>query len=223
MSWLKPTVSVLLIMVPSLAFGWQGNNTAMGLSIIASSLTVCFLHLDKLKSFKGGGVSVELQEAINEAYATIESVKKLAKPLLSHTVTNLSIGDVLVSTDAKIKKDYLDQVISVASELELNDLDFQNLIKGFFKVEAFKKLHDFHNWLRAELPEYSTEYDKDLLITEIGVFTDLTKLSNPQEITLPSEEDIITIINRYGQEGKLPPSTTEALNAYISFYNHHIR
>jgi len=91
----------------SLLFGFLGKPTEMGLAILAGSLGLAFLNIDKIKRFKGAGFEAEMKEKqLNaiiqketepveeishgftcEAYGSDEKSGKVIKALLNERYT----------------------------------------------------------------------------------------------------------------------------------------
>ena len=57
----------------------------MGLAIVAGAIAVAFINIDKFKSFKGAGFEAELQKVVEEAYATMETLRSMSKPIILTT------------------------------------------------------------------------------------------------------------------------------------------
>jgi hypothetical protein len=74
-------------------FGHQGKSVEMGLAIVAGALGIALSNLDKFEIIKGAGFEAKMRQAINEAYATTESLKKLA------TVMGRTVSDILAVQD----------------------------------------------------------------------------------------------------------------------------
>ena len=108
--------SYIVLFVFSLIFGFLGKPAEMGLSIIAGSLGLAFLNIDKIKRFKGGGFEAEMQEKIEaiieketepeqidnnsnlgirvEAFGTNDNAKKIIKALLNPKYTWRYLGGI---------------------------------------------------------------------------------------------------------------------------------
>jgi len=102
----------------SLIFGFLNRPGEMGLAILAGSLGLAFLNIDKIKRFKGAGFEAEMQEKIDaiieketepepeqnnnyrtfgftsEGFGTDEKSKKLIKALLNPKYTWRYLGGI---------------------------------------------------------------------------------------------------------------------------------
>jgi len=86
-------ICVVVILVPTLFFGYNGKPAEMGVSLVAGALTACFLNLDRFSSFKGGGFEAQLREVkdtVDQAMVTVENFKNIMKPLLLSTIHNIT-------------------------------------------------------------------------------------------------------------------------------------
>ncbi len=102
-------VSYIVLFGFSLVFGLLDRPAAMGLAIVAGSLGLAFLNIDKIKRFKGAGFEAEMQEKIEaiieketeteynetigiygfniEDYVTDEKSQKVIRALFNPTYT----------------------------------------------------------------------------------------------------------------------------------------
>jgi len=109
----------------SIIFGFLSMPTEMGLSIVAGSLGLAFLNIDKIKRFKGAGFEAEMQEKIEaiieketepeqnenngscgfsvEAYGTDDKSLKVIKALLNQKYTWRYLGGI--SKESGLSKD----------------------------------------------------------------------------------------------------------------------
>jgi hypothetical protein len=78
-------VSVVAIPV---AFGSKDKPTEMGLAIVAVAIALAFANLDKLEFFKGAGFEARMRKVVDEAYATIEGLRSVARTVI---VTNIDL------------------------------------------------------------------------------------------------------------------------------------
>lgn len=109
----------------SIIFGFLSMPTEMGLTIVAGSLGLAFLNIDKIKRFKGAGFEAEMQEKIEaiieketepeqnennsscgftfEAYGADEKSRKVIKSLLNPKFTWRYLGGI--SKESGLSKD----------------------------------------------------------------------------------------------------------------------
>lgn len=65
-------LSFSVLLGVSLIFGFMGKNAEMGLSIAAGAISLVFLNLEKIASFKGGGIEIITKEQQEQIQAVIE-------------------------------------------------------------------------------------------------------------------------------------------------------
>jgi len=65
-------LSFSVLLGASLVFGCLGMNSEMGLSILAGAVSLVFLNLEKIASFKGGGFEIITKEQKEQIQAVIE-------------------------------------------------------------------------------------------------------------------------------------------------------
>ncbi|CAF1850276.1 hypothetical protein [Bacillus subtilis] len=99
---MKTCFSLILIMVPTLIFGFMGKPTEMGIAALTGAVASAFINLEKFSSFKGAGFEAELRKVenvVSEAYATLNNLKQVAKPLLEVSLQTLFYSN----TNVRIK------------------------------------------------------------------------------------------------------------------------
>ncbi|SEB05015.1 hypothetical protein [Alkalimonas amylolytica] len=75
------TIVLLVSFGVTVFFGYRGLATEMGLMIVAGSVFLSFLNLDKFKAFKGAGFSAELKDTLDKASATKVELEELSSKL----------------------------------------------------------------------------------------------------------------------------------------------
>lgn len=129
-------ISLLLIIVPTIYFGYAGKPTEMGLAIVAGSLASAFLNLDRFTRVKGAGVELEMKEVIKEAYATIDSLKSVAKSLCDYSLFQLTYGDRFMPNTVK-KIEHQEKIISLAKEIEVYTDSYKKQECNFFLLMSW--------------------------------------------------------------------------------------
>ncbi|MED4172379.1 hypothetical protein P4631_07940 [Halalkalibacterium halodurans] len=132
-SLLKVVVSVVIILVPTMFFGYHDKPTQMSISLATGFLCAVIINLDRFSSFKAGQFEAQIREVekvINEANLTIEELKEFIKPLLNANV-NLIIYDGLIDgMDVKAKEETLLKLFEMNKKQNLN-VDDEQFIKAF--------------------------------------------------------------------------------------------
>lgn len=155
---------IVIMLAPSLYFGYINNLTAMGLAIVASSITICFLNLDKIARFKGAGFEAEIRQVENvvkKAYATIDQLKNIGKMLIISTGYQIQYHDRLgnISEDKELM--ILREMIDVSTSLSS---DANEHIILTLKIRESLKINDalrpFTELLWAEMSSDALEREK---------------------------------------------------------------
>lgn len=74
-------ISFTFLLTVSTYFGVNDQLGAMSLTVLVGAVGMAFSSLDKFSKIKAAGFEAELKRAVEEAYATTSSVKKLALEL----------------------------------------------------------------------------------------------------------------------------------------------
>lgn len=184
---MKTFFSLILIIVPSIYFGYIGKPAEMGLAIIAGSIAGAFLNLDKFERFSGAGFEAELKKAVEEAYATIGNLKQVTKPIMMVTISNLTHANRLGGLDFKTKYEYIKGLEGISKSLELKDKDL---------VDTYDKFYRYHTWdlYREFIDNLSRETSK------MNVIKELSELKDYSNDNFPNEEFIKKILETNGIE-----------------------
>lgn len=189
-------------MVPALYFGYMGQTVEMGLSIVAGAVAGAFINLDKFERFSGAGFEAELRKAVNEAYATLDNLKDVTKPLMMVTISNLTYANRFGGMDFIEKHEYKEAIEKIAKSLEIND---DNL-----KI-TFETFHRYHTWdLYSQFVDVLyQETDSHESVNKLG------RLKDYSSINFPDKEDILKIMTEYNLV--LTENVEDKLKAYL-FY-----
>lgn len=57
------------LILGTLYFGYVGKPTEMGITIVAASIALAFLHIDRIRRFKGAGFEAEMYEQVQALVA----------------------------------------------------------------------------------------------------------------------------------------------------------
>jgi hypothetical protein len=189
---MKTLFTVLLIILPSFYFGFIGKPTEMGLAIVTGALAGAFLNLDKFERFKGAGFEAEMkkefQKAVDEAYATIDNLKELAKPLLGAMILSLTNEGRFMfgNPDFREKDYYKDQIIDVAKSMDLLEGELLHQIEDYHAKHIWDLFHYFIETLHEHIygdvkPQFSALYQRGTEnFPDEVILTELFKKNNMQ-------------------------------------------
>lgn len=177
---MKIILTILLIFVPTIYFGYMGQTVEMGLAIVAGAVTSAFINLDKFERFSGAGFEAELRKAVSEAYATLDNLKEVSKPLMKVTLTNLTYANRWGGMDFNEKHEYKKTIENIAMSLEIDDE-----LKNTFEI-----FHRYHTWdLYSEfVTVLYKETNNHLLRNELDSIKDYSTER------FPNKEEILEII-----------------------------
>ncbi|CEG25675.1 hypothetical protein [Bacillus sp. B-jedd] len=198
---MKIYLTILLIFVPSIYFGYMGQTVEMGLAIVAGAVTSAFINLDKFERFSGAGFEAELRKAVNEAYATLDNLKEVSKPLMKVTLTNLTYSNRWGGMDFKEKHEYKNAIENISKSLEINDE---------LKI-TYEIFHRYHTW------DLYSEF-VDVLYKETNNHELRNKLNSIKDYStenFPNKEEIIEIIAT--NDSVLTTNMVDKLQTYLYY------
>lgn len=134
---LANTLLIALLVILPTVFGWFGKTAEMGVIIVACSLALCFANLHKIESFKGAGFEARMRKAVEEAYATLERVQELVRPVARSNIANVAYGDRWDSVDRETAHQLMAELSGLVPSLELQaDLKIQKMVADFYNLHA---------------------------------------------------------------------------------------
>ena len=201
---IRTVVSVILILAPALAFGFAGKTTEMSLSIIAGATAASFVNIDKIKRFKGGGFEAEMRHAVERAYATVEAVRSVARPLIGATLHVLTMANRWGGMVAQQKHTFREELDRIGAELGLQeDTGIRAAHEKFFCLHTWDHFHAFVTKIQQ-----STEIPKI-------VRTGLSELQDYKSIAYPTRETIEDTLGEWMY--KLDTEQSALLEDYIHY------
>ncbi|MBU3179082.1 hypothetical protein KPL47_22560 [Clostridium estertheticum] len=202
--YIKQIIPIVVIIIPSLIFGIIGKPTEMGLAIIAGSITVAFLNIDKIQRFKGGGFEAEMvKRAVEEAYATIDNLKEMSVPLIVSTLNTIIYSGRWDGLGINQKHNLKDDIEVVVKKLNIDDEKVKEAMEDFYKQHTW----DFFRIFTNEVENRTSSTNEKL-----------EAMFNMEGTNYPSKEDILKLnIN----EGDLSELELEKLEDYLFYKDNH--
>jgi hypothetical protein len=198
----RALLSALLPLGPAVWFGLCSKPKEMGLAILAGSIAAAFLNIDKIKSFKGGGCAAEmreLQKAKAEAYATIEELRQVTKPVLELGLYTLASYGRVGGMDTAIKHRLRDDILRIAKDVKVSeDAALQSADDLFIRLHTW----DHFSAFVESLPQTTK--------------ANLRSMQNYLSDAYPSRQDIETAL--HGQV--LDDSAKALLDDYLYYMRH---
>ncbi|MGE5588603.1 MAG: hypothetical protein ACM3ZO_10400 [Clostridia bacterium] len=175
----------------------------MGLAIVAGAIAAAFLNLDRIEHFKGAGFEAEMKRVVEKAYATIENLKDLARPLILSTLDILTSSGRWGGMDLHQKHELAKGLERVARSLTLHDKDLESARETFYRYHVWDHYTEFTNAVSKE---------KDV---DDSVKNRLAALRNYESLDYPSKELIVRTLG-YAAEA-VSPETKETLADYLYY------
>jgi len=130
----------LLVILPTV-FGFLQMPTEMGVIIVACSLSLCFANLNKIQSFKGAGFEAQMREAVQEAYATLEALQSLARPLLRTNIANIAFANRWDGIGKEKEHELMNDLSGLAVSLEMDqDPEITSMRRQFYNLYSVDHL-----------------------------------------------------------------------------------
>lgn len=134
---LANTLLIALLVILPTVFGWFGKTAEMGVIIVACSLALCFANLHRIESFKGAGFEARMRKAVEEAYATLEKVQEMVRPVARSNIANVAYGDRWDSVDRDTAHQLMAELSGLVPSLDLqDDPKIQKMVADFYNLHA---------------------------------------------------------------------------------------
>lgn len=150
--------------------------TEMGLATVAGATAAAFLHLDKISRFKGAGFEAEMKKAVEQAYATIDEMKKVSKPLILTQINMLVFHGGYDGMDNQKKMKFFEQLGETAKMLSLDkDCEYNDAKELFIRYHTWDLFGDFiealsYNPIETENQDEIKQFnhEKGQIIAQLG-------------------------------------------------------
>lgn len=132
----------LLVIIP-VFFGIKGKSKEMLMSIVAISLAFCFHNIDKFTKIKAGVVEADLKTVVNEAYAAISQVRKLALVLSEPIDSSLAVEGFMQYLPLEYKLEEMNHIKSALAELGIPEKDIKERLNELItrvRAEHIKRI-----------------------------------------------------------------------------------
>ena len=209
--WSK-LIAISIIMLPTFYFGFIGKPTEMGIMVVAGSLAVAFLNIDKIQKFKGAGFEAEMKKIVDEAYATLDNLKSVASPLIVTTIDSLTWSKRWGNSESGRDEEIFCKLMELIDEMNLVDDKIRNAIDEHYSLKIFDKYSEFKKVYKdsqAELKRSASE------LNEIENL--LNGIADYRVNRFPSKDAILKELGI--EESGLTKEVLVSLNEYISYLN----
>jgi hypothetical protein len=197
-------VLIIVMIVGVFYFGTESKPTEMGLVIVACAICLSFANIGKIQRFKGAGFEAEMKKAVEEAYATTDNLKSIAKPLILSTLDNLTFagrwGGINEERKHKLKTD----IDALVKSLSITD------------DEVVQAQNNFHFWHSIDHIEHLRAVMSKNKIQNQEVSEKVRVLFNPSLAKPPSVSDVSNALEGLTQE------EMAILKPYVEDYEYYL-
>ncbi|MED4779497.1 hypothetical protein [Brevibacillus choshinensis] len=199
MRTVKNIIYIIIIMVPAMYFGYTGKPAEMGIAVVASALALTFINMDKFEFFKGAGFEAQLrkvEKATEEAYATIDTLKAVAAPIIAETLHSINYAMRFSAGVAEIQRklDAKHELDRVAESLGLKYEPLNKEQANFYRLHTW----DLYSWAVNHFSKLKVDHE---------IIKQLHDVRKEKRYTddFPSKEQIVSILqseySKLDQEG----------------------
>lgn len=142
-------VGCIFMLVSVFLFGLKGMTTEMGIAVAASCVFLAFANLDKFTKFKGAGFEAELRDVVNEANATINEIKELAKPLIRTNFEILAQANRMQGSNFDKTHDLFDQLQLLQNKFQLDDSQIEKSKRSYIVIHAWDMVYEIIDDVRS--------------------------------------------------------------------------
>jgi hypothetical protein len=165
-----------LLIASIFIFGLKEMPTEMGIAVAASCIFLAFANLEKFSEFKGAGFQAKLKEAVEEANATIENLKEVAKPLIKTNLCVLAESGRFSAGAFDKNHDVYNQLIELQTKFGLNDAELVKFSNRYLNINAWDMIDELsENIERSGVKSFSVTSRKEIGINSFDVAPNLHK------------------------------------------------
>ncbi|MGB5965588.1 MAG: hypothetical protein WBF77_04805 [Sulfurimonadaceae bacterium] len=199
-------IGFILLITSIFVFGLKGMSVEMGIAVAASSIFLAFANLPKFSKFKGAGFEAELKQVVDEANATIENLKEVAKPLIQTNLVALTNAGRFSEGAFNKSHDLYDQLSELQKKIGLKSDDLEISKSEYLNIHAWDMISELSsNIERSGIEKFSITTRDTLNICNFEKAPDIKKfhelLSN---LKLNKENTkLLQLLNDYYDKYKL--------------------
>lgn len=205
----RALVSIALVLGPALLFGLKSMPTEMGIAVVAGAIAAGFVNINEIQSFKGAGFEAKMRKAVDEAYATTEALRGLAKPLIEATMHILTKASRWGGMDENTKHTLRCDLERLAGQMGLAaDASLRQAYDDFYLYHAWDHFHAFARSV-GKLETIPTD-----------VRDQLSKLQDYSSSTFPTREQIMKVLGSH--QAQLQRPQLERLEDFFHYVRHRV-
>lgn len=135
-------IGLLLLATSIFLFGLREMISEMGIAVVASAIFLAFANLDKFSEFKGAGFEAKMRHVVDEANATIDNLKEVAKPLIKTNLISLAKAGRFSSGAFNKNHELYDQLIELQQKLDLTGSDIEESKSKYLNIHAWDMISE---------------------------------------------------------------------------------
>lgn len=198
-----------IILIPAILyaayyFGKESQIEVMTRIIAIGTVCLFFANLHRFSKFKGGGIEAELAKAVEEASATLDNLKVIAKPLILSTLDNLTWGGRWGGMAAEKKHELKKEIDQVIDAFSIEDENIKRAQEKFHFMHSI----DHINYIATKMSKNE--------IKNPDVMKQVRSLFNPDLTKPPKVEEV-----KKALEG-LSDNEINILQPYIDDYEYYL-
>ncbi len=130
-------ISFIFMLLGVALFGYLDKAAAATATIVAGSMGMAFANIDKIERFKAAGFEARMRKAVEEAYATTNSVKSLAYVMARSVSDILAVEDRYAGIGRVQKLNVKKKIDDILTELGIKNADIKEASRIFDAYLAF--------------------------------------------------------------------------------------
>ena len=101
-------------------FGYLDKGAAATVTVLAGAIGMAFANIDKIELFKGAGFEARMRKAVEEAYATTDSLRSLAQVMAEVVAGVLAVENRCAGLGRKRKLRMKKEIDGILLDMEVN-------------------------------------------------------------------------------------------------------
>lgn len=200
--------SLAFMLISVSVFGYLEKTAALVGAITASAIGMAFANLDKIARFKGAGFEAQMKEAVQEAYATTDSLRDLAIVMARAVSDILAVENRYAGIKDIHKLDIKKNIDCILRDAGIDDRKIKHagrLFDAYIHFDHAKRLAN----LASKTPDISDQAKQ--AVEEMAVFS---KTGDLDELYAASPVEFRKFLSEHDLKSK---EIEEALEDYEYF------
>lgn len=208
MKYLKSIFSLAVIIIPAIFFGYRSQPTEMGIMVVASSIAVAFLNIDKMQKIKGAGFEAEMKKVIDEGYITIDNLRSVALPLIVAAIDTISWGKRWGTSESGRDERMFNKLTEIVGKLDLDNVEIVSAMEEYYSLKIMDHYSSFINSYAKSQLSKGIEQKK---VNEIQIL--LREIIDFRKHSFPSKNKILNTLGNIEED--LSEEVKDLLTDYV--------